>query len=60
MKHRALLLALLAVALPGCAAWDAEKLDLTKLRDPRAAELDRRLSERPEPVTSPFGQAEVR
>ncbi|TWT32395.1 hypothetical protein KOR34_41580 [Posidoniimonas corsicana] len=57
-----LLLILLLPALAGCSswvpAWNAEKWDVTRLRDPRASDIDRRLSERPPTsVRTPFGSA---
>lgn len=58
MPAKILLLSLLMLSLQGCASWDMSKLDPSRLRDPRATDLDRRLSERAEPVHSPFGSAE--
>jgi hypothetical protein len=46
----------------GCApwnhqkTWNAEKWDLTRYRDPRAADIDRRLTEHPEPSGAAFQQ----
>lgn len=51
---------LLAAALlgaGGCATWDAAKWDLTRYRDPRASDIDKRMTERPSPVDNPFGSA---
>ena len=51
------LLALVLLAPAGCARWNAERFDLSHLRDPRAADLDERLSSRPEAIANPFGSA---
>lgn len=57
MPKRLLLLAAL-LALPGCASWNADKWDLSRYRDPRAADIDARLTDQPIPVANPFGVAE--
>ncbi|TWT85310.1 hypothetical protein Pla123a_01170 [Posidoniimonas polymericola] len=47
-------LVLLSLAV-GCSSWNAEKWDPSRLRDPRAADIDHRLSARPAtPVRPPF------
>lgn len=57
MTARLLLLTALLLGLPGCAPWKSEKWDLSRLRDPRAADIDHRLTQRPEPVSNPFSSA---
>lgn len=54
MLARIILLALTLLTLPGCAAWDSQQWDLTRYRDPRAADIDRRLAERPPVTGNPF------
>lgn len=54
----AVLLAAAIQVLAGCAAWHARNWDLSQLRDPRAADLDQRLAERPEPTGAAFRVAD--
>lgn len=42
-------------AVAGCAAWQSRDWDLSHLRDSRATDIDRRLSQRPESVDGAFG-----
>lgn len=45
MPHTTRLLALLALLLAGgCARWGADKFDVSRFRDPRASDIDKRLS----------------
>ena len=54
----AILIAAAIQIVAGCAAWQTRNWDLSQLRDPRVAELDDRMSQRPAPVTSPFSAAD--
>ncbi|MCA9239968.1 MAG: hypothetical protein KDA37_07205 [Planctomycetales bacterium] len=58
MTSRLLLLAALMLSLPGCARWNTEKWDLSRFRDPRATDIDHRLTQRPEPVSNPFSSGQ--
>ncbi|MEM8866229.1 MAG: hypothetical protein AAGF31_11855 [Planctomycetota bacterium] len=45
------------IAATGCHAWPDKKWDASSLRDPRATDLERRLSAQPTAVENPFGRS---
>jgi hypothetical protein len=51
---RPLILIVAVVSLTGCAVFDMEKWDPNRLRDDRAVDIDRRLSEDRPIVQNPF------
>lgn len=58
MHARILLLFTLLAALTtsGCAAWNTDKWDLSRYRDPRAADIDQRLGGELPSAENSFGR----
>jgi hypothetical protein len=44
--------------VPGCAGWNADRWDLSRLRDERAVEIEQRLTREQPVVKSPFQEAD--
>lgn len=60
MKPIALFAALVVLSAGGCASWDASKWDLSRYRDPRASDLDKRLSVEGDHFANPFGASDAK
>jgi hypothetical protein len=55
---RGVALVLVAVAVPGCAQWEAAQYNLSKLKDDRVSDIESNLDRRAPVVASPFGAAD--